>query len=129
MSWLSDFLMLVLLLSPSSEPCEVLDALDARREAAWVAGDRDGLAAVYTDSEADLAQFDAWAERGVRVSELSMERSECEVVDSAPEVVRLRVVERMGSAVAEGRDLPDDHWSQREITLVHDGLWRIQSVE
>ena len=119
------------------EPLTVLRAWDARRAAAWQRGDADELAALYTvDSaagRADRALLAAYAERGLRVTGLRMQRAAVEVRAAAEDRLVLVVTDRVVAARAVGPrgtvSLPRDAWSTRTVVLVRgSGGWQAAEV-
>lgn len=117
--------------NPAADPCTVLDGLDTRREIAWAHGDPGLLAGVWATpagESGDREMLTAWAQRGLRVEGLQMERDSCQPVPGG-----VYVVERVSHAVAVGHDqsrrqLPTGAWTARDIALTFSTRWRISSV-
>ena len=82
---------------------------------------------------ADAALLTAYAERGLRVDGLTVQRADVRVVAASGDRLVLVVTDRVvgGAAVgARGRvALPRDDWSTRTVVLVHEaGRWRVAEV-
>lgn len=119
------------------EPLTVLTAWDRSRAEAWRRGDPAALARLYTrgsaSGDADRGLLAAYAERGLRVAGLRMQRAAVEVVASDADRITLRVTDRVVGATAVGRRervvLPRDAWSTRTVVLVRVGEeWRVAEV-
>ena len=106
----------------------VLHAWDARRSAAWAAGDADRLAALYTARStagaADVALLRRYAARGLVVRGLRMQLLRTRVLILRPRLLELEVTDRLSGAVAvrradpgRGRSLPVDTATTRVLTL------------
>ena len=123
---------LVALLVPRADRCEVLQALDVVRAAAWASGDDRRLEEVYAPGAGvpDVDRLRRWRERGIEVRGMRPVRSSCRPVGASD----VEVVERLGPSVAvlaDGtrRALPQDGWDRRVVRLEHvDGRWRIAAV-
>lgn len=125
--------------SSRPRPVAVLRAWDARRGAAWAAGDTAALDSLYAAGsaagEADVAMLRAWRARGLRVTGLRPQLLAVEVVARGPGRLIVRVTERLGRAVAVGpgvrRVLPISAPATRRVELRRDGGgWRVvEAVE
>ncbi len=120
---------------PSRSPCS--RAWDRSRAVAWRHGDPAALARLYARGsaagDADRALLAAYAERGLRVAGLRMQRAAVEVVAADADRIELRVTDRVVGAAAIGRrgrvTLPRDAWSTRTVVLVRVGeSWRVAEV-
>jgi hypothetical protein len=121
-------------------PLAVLHEWDARRAAAWAAGDARALAGLYTDGSsagaADVRLQRRYSERGLRVRSLRMQVLAARVVTVRPRRVELEVTDRLASATAVRRDdpgtareLPSDAATTRHVVLLRvDGVWRVDRV-
>lgn len=118
---------------------DVLRRWDERRAAAWAAGDRGALAALYVDGssagERDVERLDRWRARGLVVHGLVPQRRHVVVRRDGARRRTVTVSERWPSARASGRpgstrvDLPAGRWERRTVTLVRrDGGWLVQRV-
>lgn len=117
---------------------EVLRRWDARRVAAWAAGDAEALASLYVRGAPagarDVAMLERWNARGVRVAGWTTQVLALEVVRGGPTVLVLRVTDRVVAAVAARGSrraaLPADAASRRTIELRRGerGVWRVVSV-
>ena len=104
----------------------VLAAWDARRSAAWAAGDVAELASLYADGSrtgaADVRLLRHYRERGLRVEGLTTQVLALRVVRRTPDRLVLRVVDRVVGATAVGGPvpvaLPTDRASTRTVVLV-----------
>lgn len=115
-----------------------LRAWDRERADAWRRGDPDSLAGLYTaGSAAGVADRDllaAYADRGLRVAGLRMQRAAVRVQVADDSRLVLEVVDRLVGAVAVERDgtriaLPRDDWSRRRVVLRRvAGGWRVVEV-
>ena len=115
----------------------ILDRLDRRRESAYAAKDPESLRAVYVaDSPVlrhDWAILEAYAERGVRLTDVRLRTLDAQLLGRSGPYVRLRVVDRLDRPTAHGADesvrLPRDRATPRVIVLrdAADG-WRIAAV-
>lgn len=123
---------LVALLVPRADRCEVLQALDVVRAAAWASGDDGLLERVYAPGSGarDVDRLRRWRERGIEVHGMRAVRSTCR----AAGVSDVEVVERLGASVAilpdgSRRALPQDGWDRRVVRLERvDGRWRVAAV-
>ncbi len=136
---------------PSSEPSTVVSALapdragplavlrgwDRARAGAGRRGSPQDLRDLYVQGSAagrsDQALLRAYAERGLRVAGLLVQRAAVEVVAEAADRIELRVTDRVVGAAAIGRrgqvELPRDGWSTRTVVLVRlAGDWRVAEV-
>lgn len=118
-------------------PLAVLAAWDRSRAEAWRLGDPTALARLYTrgsaSGEADRGLLAAYAERGLRVVGLRMQRAAVEVVTAGDDRLVLRVTDRVVGAAAIGPRgqvaLPRDAWSTRSVVLERVGEeWRVTEV-
>ncbi len=108
---------------------EVLADWDARRSAAWAAGDVDALAGLYTEGSrtgaADARLLGHYRERGLTVVGLTAQLLAVTVVQRAPRRLVLDVTDRVvaGRAVGGSRpvSLPTDRASTRRVVLVRPG--------
>jgi hypothetical protein len=125
--------------APAGPPArEVLRTWDARRAAAWAAGDVRALAAGYTPRSVagrrDVARLRAWRARGWRVEGLRTQVGALRVVRSTSTSLVLLVADRVagGVAVRPGAApvaLPRDRWDTRQLVLLRlAGRWRVASV-
>lgn len=114
-----------------------LRAWDEARSEAWRRGRPRALRALYVEGSvsgrADRALLTAYAERGLRVEGLTVQRVGVQVTHATDDRLVLVVTDRVvgGAAVGEvGRVvLPRDDWSTRTVVLVgHDGHWRVAEV-
>lgn len=115
--------------------CLILGALDQHRAAAFATVDVPRLADVYADASvatADRRAVKKYRERGVRVVGAVMHRESCRVSGRTPDRIELDVVDRLGPAVAVGREiraLPHDRPTRHRVTLVWTPAgWRIGAV-
>jgi len=134
--------------SPSSRPsavvvrsevdaADVLRTWDARRAAAWSAGDAVALAALYVDGaragRADAAMLAEWTGRGLVVDGLGMQLLAVDVIEDEPDRLLLRVRDRVAVAVASGEGvrepLPAGPIEDRDVELRRVGDdWLVASV-
>lgn len=116
----------------TSEPgsaSAVLAAWDARRSAAWAAGDVDALAGLYADGSrtgaADVRLLGHYRDRGLTVEGLTTQLLAVSVVRRGPGRLVLDVTDRVvaGRAVGGTRPvaLPVDRASTRRVVLVRPG--------
>lgn len=116
----------------------VLWEWDRRRAAAWRRGDPDALTGLYVAGSAagaaDRALLAAYADRGLRVAGIRMQRAAVRVLASNEARIVVEVVDRLVGAVAVGRDgtrigLPRDGWSRRRVVLRAGARgWRVVEV-
>lgn len=115
----------------------VLRAWDEARSEAWRRGSPRALRRLYVagseSGRADRALLTAYAERGLRVEGLTVQRAGVRVAQATDDRLVLVVTDRAtgGTAVGEaGRVvLPRDDWSTRTVVLVgEDGRWRVAEV-
>jgi hypothetical protein len=114
----------------------VLRSWDRRRAAAYAAGSPDRLAALYVRDAgvADVRLLERYRSRGWRVVGLRMQVLALSVVGRGPGRLRLRVTDRLASAVAvrakQRVALPRDRAGTRLVTLTRTGggRWRVASV-
>lgn len=115
----------------------VLRAWDDARTDAWQRGRPRALRALYVagseSGRADAALLTAYAERGLRVDGLTVQRADVRVASRSDDRLVLVVTDRVvgGTAVGEnGRVvLPRDDWSTRTVVLVRVvGRWRVAEV-
>jgi hypothetical protein len=115
----------------------VLRAWDDARADAWQRGRPRALRTLYVEGSqsgrADAALLTAYAERGLRVDGLTVQRADVRVASASDDRLVLVVTDRVvgGTAVGEnGRvALPRDDWSTRTVVLVHRGdRWRVAEV-
>lgn len=116
------------------EPLAVLSAWDRARADAWRRGDEAALARLYVAGSAagraDRALLAAYAERGLRVTGLLVQRAAVEVIASTYGRIELVVTDRLVGATAVGPRgrvlLPRDGWSRHRIVLRStEGGWRV----
>ena len=108
---------------------EVLADWDARRSAAWAAGDVDALAGLYAAGSrtgaADVRLLGHYRDRGLTVQELTTQLLAVSVVQRGPRRLVLDVTDRVvaGRAVGGTRPvaLPTDRASTRRVVLVRPG--------
>lgn len=115
--------------------CLVLGGLDQARAAAFATGDPARLDDAYASAEVSAQDRDlvlSYRKRGVRLVGAVMHRESCAAVRATADRVELEVVDRLGPAVALGREirpLPRDAPSRHRITLVATARgWRIGAV-
>lgn len=125
---------------PGSPPAaSLLREWDRRRARAYARGDVAGLRRLYADgsraSTSDVALLQDYKRRGLRVERLRMQLLAVEVVDHDPGHWRLKVTDRVSSAVAVGARsrvvLPRDTASTRVVTLQRasaDATWKVTAV-
>lgn len=122
---------------PRGTALSVLRQWDARRAAAWAAGDTGVLRALYTpDSVAgrrDVSMLRRWVDRGLRVRGMQMQVLGSTVVEETADRLVVRITDRLTGAVAVGRGsrvvLPSDRESTRTISLRRiAGEWRVAAV-
>lgn len=115
----------------------VLRAWDGARSDAWRRGSPRALRRLYVagseSGRADRALLAAYAERGLRVEGLTLQRAGVRVVHATQERLVLVVTDRVVGGAAVGKVgrvlLPGDDWSTRTVVLVgHDGHWRVAEV-
>jgi hypothetical protein len=118
-------------------PRDVLDDWDARRARAWAAGDVAALRRLYVDASrtgrADARMLASYVDRGLTVRGLRTQVLALEVLDASPDVVDVRVTDRLvGAEAVDGRTvvpLPDDRPSTRRVTLrLVEGEWLVDEV-
>ena len=105
---------------------EVLADWDARRSAAWAAGDAEALAALYSTGSrtgaADVRLLGHYRERGLTVEGLTTQLLAVSVVKRGPRRLVLDVTDRVASGQAVGGArpvaLPTDRASTRRVVLV-----------
>lgn len=123
--------------SAAPQPVALLAAWDARRAAAWAAGDADALGRLYTPASAagraDVAMLRRWSGRGLRVTDLRMQVLAVDVRAASPGRWELDVTDRLAGGVAVGAGrrttLPRDGWSTRRIVVQRvAGAWRVAAV-
>ena len=108
---------------------EVLADWDARRSAAWAAGDVDALAGLYAAGSrtgaADVRLLGHYRDRGLTVQGLTTQLLAVSVVQRGPRRLVLDVTDRVvaGRAVGGTRPvaLPTDRASTRRVVLVRPG--------
>jgi len=121
--------------APDDQWAARLTELDLARAQAFATADPQRLDEVYVSGSparrTDAASIDAYARRGGRVVGAELRILTCHVVRASPDRVRLEVVDQLGPARVlwsdgTSRDLPRDHPSRREITVVRTPAgWRI----
>lgn len=118
-------------------PRAVLADWDARRSAAWAAGDAEALGDLYVDGSrtgrVDVRMLRAYADRGLRVEGLTTQVLALEVLEQSDDGLRLRVTDRVAGGVVLGAasrpSLPRDRASVRTLTLARvDGAWLMVTV-
>ncbi len=108
---------------------EVLTDWDARRSAAWAAGDVEALAGLYSEGSrtgaADVRLLGHYRDRGLTVEGLTTQLLAVSVVQRGPRRLVLDVTDRVvaGRAVGGARPvvLPTDRASARRVVLVRPG--------
>lgn len=118
------------------DPRGVLRDWDARRAAAWVAEDVDGLAALYTRGSVagrrDVRLLRRWTSRAARVTRLEPQVLALTAVQVEPDRLVVRVTDRVAVLRAEVRGravpLPRDQVSTRLVVLRRTGAWRVAAV-
>ena len=123
---------------PDGRWAQVLDDLDAARNAAYVNSEPARLEQVYTPGSPELAAdrqvLAAYAARGLRVDRVSLQLLRVQVLQEKPDGVRLRVVDvlrpvRVRTDDGGWRDLPRDEPTVRTIALrLTQGGWRIARI-
>jgi hypothetical protein len=122
-----------------SGPLSVLRSWDARRAAAYAAGDVDGLRGLYTSGSSagavDVQLLRGYRSRGFRVVGMRTQVQALTVLAGGPTRCRVLVTDRLVGAVAVGGsgeriELPRDRVSTRAVTLGRgrDGGWRVSEV-
>jgi hypothetical protein len=115
----------------------VLRAWDEARSDAWRRGSSRALRRLYVagseSGRADRAMLAAYAERGLRVEGLTVQRAGVRVTHATDDRLVLVVTDRVVGGAAVGKVgrvvLPRDDWSTRTVALVHeDGRWRVAEV-
>lgn len=113
----------------------VLRAWDERRAEAWAEGDPRALRELYVDraGAADVRLLRRYTDRGYRVEGLTTQLLAVDVLEHAPDRWRVRVTDRVTSAVAvRGEDrvrLPRDRADTHVVTLVRaNGTWRVSRI-
>jgi hypothetical protein len=118
-------------------PHTVLRDWDTARAGAWADGDPAALSALYLPGSAaglrDVRLLRSYAARGLRVSDLRMQRLAVRVLVEDGTRLRLEVVERLlGAQVRHGaavRRLPTGQPVRRVIELrLVDGVWKVARV-
>jgi hypothetical protein len=118
-------------------PLAVLGQWDAARAAAWERADPAALRRLYVEGSAsgraDAALLTAYADRGLRVDGLAVQRAGVRVASASDQRLVLVVTDRVvgGTAVGDGArvTLPRDDWSTRTVVLVEEaGRWRVVEV-
>jgi hypothetical protein len=121
-------------------PLAVLHDWDARRAAAWSAGDAAALARLYTArstaGRADVTLLHRYAARGLLVRGMRMQILGARVLTVRPRVIVLEVVDRLDDAVvvrvgdpAVTRRLPVDAATTHRLELrLVDSRWRMADV-
>lgn len=107
----------------------MLERWDARRAAAWAAGDVDRLRSLYAAGSrtggADVRLLRHYLARGLRVEGLATQVLALDVVQDSPRRLVLDVTDRVvgGAAVGGARPvaLPADRASTRRVVLVRSG--------
>ncbi|MBB6629624.1 hypothetical protein H5V45_20060 [Nocardioides sp. KIGAM211] len=116
---------------------EVLHAWDARRAAAWAAGDVGALRALYVPGaragRRDVAMLRAWERRDVRVRGLRMQVLAVRVLARSGHRLVLLVTDRLaGGTAVRGSlrtPLPRDRATTRRIAFsASGGRWRVAAV-
>ncbi len=115
--------------SGTDSAAAVLAAWDARRSAAWAAGDVEALAGLYTAGSrtgtADVRLLGRYRDRGLTVDGLTTQLLAISVVQREPRRLVLDVTDRVvaGRAVGGTRPvaLPTDRASTRRVVLVRPG--------
>lgn len=119
------------------DPLTVLHGWDARRAAAWAAGDPGALGALYVPGapagRRDVAMLRAWGRRDVRVVDLRMQVLSARALVRSEHRLVLLVTDRVagGTAVSGSRRtaLPRDRATTRRIAWREvAGVWRVASV-
>ena len=112
--------------SSAPGPSSVLAAWDARRSAAWAAGDREALRGLYAAGSrtgaADVRLLGHYLRRGLTVAGLHTQVLALAVVEQSPRRLVLRVTDRVVGGRAVGGTtpvaLPTDRASTRWVVLV-----------
>lgn len=122
------------------EPREVLRAWDEQRSRAWIDGDADRLADLYTAGSVaghrDVLLLRRWTARSLKVIRLQPQVLALTTVHAEPNLLVLRVTDRVGvlSADLDGQpvSLPRDEVSTRRVVLRRDPedaeSWRVAAV-
>ena len=124
--------------TPAPDWQEMVRDLMQRRAVAYARGCPAGLAGVYQSGSmamaADRALLRSWTARDLRVDNAVVRVAGVRPLHRSPGRVVLRVVHRLGSAVAERSDgarwaLPRDRPQAHRVVLVRTaGSWRIATV-
>lgn len=118
-------------------PAAILARWDARRAAAWAAGDPAALRELYAEGSragaADVGLLRSYADRGLRVTGLRTQVLSLTVVDRADRRLVLLVTDRIVGGRVHGAGeavrLPADRASTRRIWLVDAGEdWLVDEV-
>ncbi|WP_036490903.1 MULTISPECIES: hypothetical protein [Nocardioides] len=121
----------------ASTPRDVLAGWDARRSAAWAAGDVAALRELYvagsSTGRADARMLAAYVDRGLRVDGLATQVLALEVLDEAADELTVRITDRVAGGVvtgeAGGTPLPRDRPTTRTLVLRRvDGEWLVVTV-
>jgi hypothetical protein len=118
-------------------PLAVLHDWDARRAAAWSAGDLHALARLYTArsaaGDADVALLRRYVGRGLRVRQMQMQVLGARVLVVRRRAITLEVVDRLAGAIVDAggarRRLPGDVATTHRLELrLVGGRWRMDQV-
>lgn len=118
-------------------PRSVLAGWDARRARAWADGDVGALRDLYVagsrTGRADMRMLAAYVDRGLTVRGLETQVLALSVRSATPEVIDLRVTDRVrGAEAVDGSTviaLPDDRPSTRRVVLrLTEGEWLVDEV-
>lgn len=119
----------------TTPPTDVLAQWDRAREAAFAAADPTGLRALYVPgssaASSDVSLLRDYVARDLKVW-LRTQRFSVRNLHSGDDMVRLRVTDRVLSAVGDGvrcRALPASRTATRDVRLTRlEGRWVVESV-
>lgn len=115
----------------------MLRAWDVRRAEAWSRGDVAALRGLYVAGSRagrrDARALAAYVDRGLTVRSMRMQLLSTQVLLDQPQLIRIRVTDRLAGATAAGGGaavrLPAARASIRTMTLLLDsGVWRMEAV-
>jgi hypothetical protein len=118
-------------------PRSVLADWDSRRSRAWAAGDVTALRGLYVEGSrsgrADVRMLTSYVGRGLTVRGLRTQVLALDVLDVSPDLVEVRVTDRVSGAEAVDGGavipLPDDRPSTRTVVLRRvSGEWLVDEV-
>jgi len=121
-------------MAPGPHALAVLRRWDRQRAAAWAAGDRAALAALYTagshTGRRDVRDLERWHDRGLRVTGLHQQVAAASLRRRTPGRLVLVVTDRTVDGIAVGGPhrlaLPTSAWLAHRITLQRvGGTWQV----